>query len=205
MGIIMQNSKQLSVPGSSPRLWILNPDASQALYDCLKNSDKYCYVPYVFRAASGRSAGTFKVNGKSTFNGNSICCIQRNGTEVGGAIFAIKIPKRIYKKLYVEVEVTSATYTGWMKAYVSFCKSINMHTDGYPNDVFPGTKVTLVDDAATSEVINSQPGVKINSTDPLLLSAQTVEIDIPNTVDQDFYVGFYNCDRTITFRSIYLE
>lgn len=138
---------------------------------------------------------------KQSFGGSSLACIYRTGYQIGGAIIYKIIKGGTYKKLYVNVQVTSYG-TALPRASLTLSTVMSFASSGVPSTNIK--EIILVDTSKTPTQINSQEGVVINSTNSGLLSAQVVEVDVSD-IDEDFYVGFWNCDRNITIRSIYLE
>jgi hypothetical protein len=142
------------------------------------------------------------MGGSGSFNGSTLAVIQRGGYEVGGFFCSGKIPHGIYSKLYVYAQVTASSSGSYIRAKMCLSSALSFTSSGTPDNVLK--TITLVDASMTSSDINAQTGVTINSTDPALLSAQVVEVDISD-LTQDFYIGFWNCDRILMIRSIYLE
>lgn len=187
------------------KLWILNPDISDSIL-----TDNATQVSSGLRSFVGFSS-TIKDNATAGFPemgywgaygglGNK-GIIRRNGNNFGIVFVGPKIPHGKYKKLYVDCEVI-AYGNGYKEAAMYLCSNKTVNEYIQPTNSLKA--VTLVSQNMTSEEINAQEGVVINSTDPLLLSNQTVEIDLSN-IDTDFYFAFWNCERTVQIRSIYCE
>lgn len=183
------------------RYYILDPEVSDALYSSSSSSGMSAYIPYTAKIKTDASDGTPEMGAYTTFGGSSKAVIRRVGYQIGSVFCGTKIKGGKYKKLYMECEVLS--YSGsYYQAVVVLTSNKNVSSDAVPSDVIK--TVYLASAYKTVEQINNQEGVVINSTNNLLLSAQTVEVDISN-ITQDFYFAFWNCDRTVQFRSIYLE
>ena len=186
------------------RLYILDPDKADeqaGISTQTQGTGMASFIPYISKIQNDATMGTPNMGGKQTFGGSSQACIFRNGYEVGGVQCVQKIPHGVYKKLYVNCQVT-AYGTGWIKAYLSLSRSLGFTSSGTASNTIKS--IILVDNDKTSTEINNQTGVVINSTNSSLLSAQVVEVDV-SAITQDFYFGFWNCDRNIAIRSIYLE
>lgn len=193
---------EVTVNVPTNRLWLLNPDVSDGMVDVsVTNNFKY-FVPFLCKINNNNSGGNPNVGGRESFNGTSQAVIYRNGVDIGGFYVCNKIPTGKYSKLYVYVEVTASSSGSFQHANIMITSSLTFDQYGRPNNTIKD--VILASNSNTSEEINAQTGVTINSTDPLLLSAQVVEVDISG-ISQDFYVGFWNCDRNISIRSIYCE
>ena len=189
-----------------PRLWILNPDVSSAVFtdSNLYNSNRSSYVSYAYKVWNNDSASINQphFSDKTTFNNISDQpVIYRSGYEIGTIFFFGKIPKNLYTKLYVECEVTSYS-SGWKYVAINITSGFSLDSNCVP--VSPIKCIKLASESMTPADINNQSGVVIHSTDSLLLSAQTVEIDISDVTD-DFYISTSNCGRKLAIRSIYLE
>ena len=192
----------LSIPTGAQRLYIVDPEALDNINN--HGSALYTYtLPYFSKINNdvNTSNSVVKCNEMQSFDGRNVICLFRGGQEIGGAKINIRIPSGIYQKLYVNVMVT-AYETAQPLAYLQLSTSMSLSSNGLGDDVIKN--IILVSWAKTTEQINGQSGVKINSTDPLLLSAQTVEIDI-SAITSDFYFGFWNKDRNIAIRSVYAE
>jgi hypothetical protein len=102
-----------------------------------------------------------------------------------------KIPSQC-KRIEIDVEVPDGrTYE---YNYTRFCLVDNPIPTGLYgnwNTIYKTAHLTAYD--KTSEFINSQEGVTINSTTPYFLSKQTVVIDT-SSINNDFYIGFYTVD-----------
>lgn len=188
------------------RLYLLDPDVSDELYD-ITNAGQVSslirtFAPFVAKINNNNQSGYPEMGYWGAYGGQgNKCVLRRNGVEIGAVFIGHKIPHGVYSTLYVNCEVI-AYNNGYQHAEIWLSPDGSL--DAYCR---PGTSlktVTLVDKDKTAAEINAQTGVVITSTDPLLLSAQTVEIDISN-ISQDFYFAFWNCDRTVQIRSIYLE
>ena len=183
------------------RYYILDPEVSEALYSSSSSSGMSAYIPYTAKVKADASGGTPEMGAYTTFGGSYKAVIRRVGYQVGSVFCGSKIKGGKYKKLYMECEVLS--YSGsWYQAVVVLTPTKTVSSDAIPTGAIKTIYLASAD--KTVEQINSQTGVVINSTNNLLLSAQTVEVDISN-ITQDFYFAFWNCDRTVQFRSIYLE
>lgn len=136
--------------------------------------------------------------GVSTQDGKR--CWFRNGYGVTTDIIITKISAGVYRKLYVKARVW-VYGSGWQQAKVFLARSVAM-SNNQPSTAFK--TVVLASQDYTSEQINAQAGVVINSTVNNQLDYQTVEIDISG-VNEDFYVGFWNCDLNMYITDIYLE
>jgi hypothetical protein len=170
-----------------------------------RTSDDYAYIPYIHKSQNDRTSQIFKANGRSTFNGRPYtCAIQMSGSGIGAFAIADKIEAGIYNKLVVYAENTTASFTDWIKSYITLMTSPQFTNTAEPNPDYVIRNIALSDANLTVEQIMSQPGVKINITSNILLPTQYVEIDISN-ITQDFYVCVWNCDRTLKIRSVYLE
>jgi hypothetical protein len=181
------------------RLWLMNPDYADAMASASITRTLIAYFPYVTKIKANENAPV--VFGTTSFGGANKACAYRSGRQVSTTYCGIKIPHGVYSKLYVECQVT-ADGTGWLQARLALTSNLNFTYDAAPASILKG--IILVSDSSTSADINAQTGVVINSTDPLLLSAQTVEVDVSD-ISSDFYFAFWNCDRKIAIRSIYLE
>lgn len=145
--------------------------------------------------ADQHQLGNFSI---STQDGRQ--CWYRNGYGVTTNIIITKISAGLYRKLYVKARVW-VYGSGWQQAKVFLSRSVAM-SDNQPSTAFK--TVVLASQDYTPEQINAQAGVVINSTVNNQLAYQTVEIDISG-VNEDFYVGFWNCDLYMYITDIYLE
>lgn len=127
-------------------------------------------------------------------------CWFRNGYGVTTNIILKKISAGAYRKLYVKAKVWMYG-SGWRQAKVFLARSVAM-SGNQPSTAFK--TIVLASQDYTSAQINAQTGVVINSTSNNELAYQTVEIDISD-VNEDFYVGFWNCDLYMYITDIYLE
>lgn len=188
------------------RFWILNPDESDAMANVTSQSQANytsSFVPYLSKINQDDFSNDAKpvMGRKQSFGGSSLACIYRTGYQLGGAIIYKIIKGGTYKKLYVNVQVTSYG-TSYPRASLTLSNQVSFSNTGVPSSNIK--HIILADTSKTPAQINSQTGVTINSTDSGLLSAQVVEVDV-SAINEDFYIGFWNCDRNITIRSIYLE
>lgn len=200
------NSLVIDGDTGDKRFWILNPDESDAMANVSSQSQANytgSFVPYLSKINNDDFANDAKpvMGRKQSFGGSSLACIYRTGYQLGGVIIYKLIKGGTYKKLYVNVQVTSYG-TSYPRASLTLSNQLSFSGTGVPSSNLKG--ITLVDTSKTPAQINSQEGVVINSTDSGLLSAQVVEVDV-SAINEDFYVGFWNCDRNIAIRSIYLE
>ena len=186
----------VNVSGGSD-LWLLNPIKSEAM--CAATITGGSYTPCVYRIQDHDSGGYPNLATSVTFGDSTKAVIMRGGYRVGCLLFGEKILGGVYNKLYFECMVTSGGTGNYHEARIDITSDLAMSSGGIPTNILK--EVVLVSDSMTSEQINAQSGVVINSTDNLLLSAQTVEIDI-SSISTDFYVGFWNCDRSIYIRSV---
>lgn len=127
-------------------------------------------------------------------------CWYRGGYGVTTNIILKKISAGSYRKLYVKTRVW-VYGSGWQQAKVFLARSIAM-SNNQPSTAFK--TIVLASQDYTSAQINAQTGVVINSTSNNVLEYQLVEIDISD-VNEDFYVGFWNCDLYMYITDIYLE
>lgn len=127
-------------------------------------------------------------------------CWFRDGYGVTTNIILKKISAGSYRKLYVKARVW-VYGSGWQQAKVFLARSVAMSNNRPTTDF---KTVILASQDYTSAQINAQTGVVINSTSNNELAYQTVEIDISD-VNEDFYVGFWNCDLYMYITDIYLE
>lgn len=207
MGMIMQNGKQYGPVYSErpPRKWLINPSVMDEIFNAPRTRTDYVYIPYIHKAQNNRTSQIFKAYDRAEFNGvSNTCVVQMSGSAIGAFAIADKIEAGIYNKLVVYAENTTADYTDWIKSYITLMTSPQFTNTAEPNSDYVIRNIALSDMNLTVEQIMSQPGVKINITSNILLPTQYVEIDISDIV-QDFYVCVWNCDRTLKFRSIYLE
>lgn len=110
-----------------------------------------------------------------------------------------KIPKQC-KRIEIDVEVPNGrTYEYNMTQVKLVGNPIPTDLYGSWRPTYKTVRLTAYD--KTSEFINSQEGVTINSTTPYLLSKQTVSIDTSN-ITNDFYIGIYTIDAQAYFYEI---
>ena len=195
----IRSNKKGSGGGSTTKLWIFNPSEADAIK--VASAQTGAYIPYITQIKNASASGYPNMYGNTNFGGTTLNVIQRGGIEIGAVTIPIKVPHGIYDKLYANVQVV-ADGTSWLQAGIMLVSQISFDGNGKQTDVLK--EVTLVNNSKTSEWINSQSGVTINSTNPTLLSAQTVEVDISG-LTSDFYFGWWNCDRRVSFRSVYFE
>lgn len=198
------NSLVIDGDTGDKKLWILNPDESDAMVNVTSQSQvdyMAAFIPFISKIKEDSSKGTPVMGRKQLFGGSSLACIYRTGYQVGAVIFPKLVKSGTYKKLYVNVQVTYYG-TGYPRASLTLSRAMGFSSGGTPTGIIK--EIILVDTSKTPAQINSQTGVAINSTDSGLLSAQVVEVDV-SEINEDFYVGFWNCDRNIAIRSIYLE
>lgn len=189
------------------RLWILNPtdtDAAAAVSSQTQANYMSSFVSYISKINQDDLSNDSRpiMGRKQIFNGSSQACAFRGGYQIGGVIFSQKVVGSRYKKLYIYVQVTAYGTGTFQRAYITLSDIMGFLSDGRPSSIIKS--VILVDSSKTPAEINSQTDVVISSTNSSLLSAQVVEIDI-SEINEDFYIGFWNCDRNIAIRSIYLE
>lgn len=141
-----------------------------------------------------------QLNGFSLATQDNRKCWYRNGYGVTTNIILTKIGAGLYKKLCFKTRVW-VYGSGWQQAKVFLARSVEM-SGNQPTTAFK--TVVLASQDYTPEQINTQAGVVINSTANNQLAYQTVEIDISD-VNEDFYVGFWNCDLNMYITDIYLE
>ena len=177
--------------------WLLDPVKSEAM--CAATITGGSYTPCVYRIQDHDSGGYPNLATSVTFGDSTKAVIMRGGYRVGCLLFGEKILGGVYNKLYFECMVTSGGTGSYHEARIDITSDLGMSSGGIPTNILK--EVVLASDSMTSAQINAQSGVVINSTDNLLLSAQTVEIDISD-ISTDFYVGFWNCDRSIYIRSV---
>ncbi len=192
--------------GSSSRgYYILDPDVSDSILTATAaqvNRGLRSFVGFSSVINNNNTNGYPEMGYWGAYGGQgNLAVIRRGPTEMGIVFVGPKIEHGKYSTLYVNCEVL-AEGSGYMEAalYLSSDKTVNQYIQ--PTNSLKA--VTLVSQNMTSAEINAQPGVVINSTDPLVLSVQTVEIDI-SSISQDFYFSFWNCGRAVQIRSIYLE
>lgn len=187
------------------KLWILNPEVSDSILTANAsqvNSALRSFVGFSSTIKDNTTAGFPEMGYYGAYGGiGNKGVIRRNGNNFGIVFVGPIIPHGKYDKLYVDCEVL-AYGTGYQAAHIYLCEDKAVNEYIQPSNSLKS--VILVNQSMTSEEINSQEGVVINSTDPLLLAHQTVEIDISN-IDKDFYFAFWNCERTVQIRSIYCE
>ena len=145
-------------------------------------------------------AEKYQLNGFYISTQNGRRCWFRNGYGVTTNIIITKISAGLYRKLYVKAQVW-VYGAGWQQAKVFLSRSVAM-SGNQPSTAFK--TVVLASQDYTPEQINAQAGVVINSTANNQLAYQTVEIDISD-VNEDFYIGFWNCDLNMYITDIYLE
>lgn len=145
-------------------------------------------------------AGQFQLGNFGTSTQDGRQCWFRDGWGVTTNIIITKISAGLYRKLYIKARVW-VYGPGWQHAKVFLARSVAM-SGNQPSTAFK--TVVLASQDYTSEQINAQAGVVINSTANNQLAYQTVEIDISD-VNEDFYVGFWNCDLNMYITDIYLE
>lgn len=182
------------------KYWVLNPDVSDVMGSFSPTQNARYFFPYVCKIHNNATRNMV-TSENITFDGSSKACVYRDGYEIGCFFYGLKIPKHKYQKLYVECQVT-ASGTGWKQAHIVLTRDMSYTSDAVPSNTIKD--IALVDDSMTASQINSQTGVIINSTDSTLLSAQTVEVDVSG-IEEDFYIAFWNCDRRLALRRIYLE
>lgn len=187
------------------KLWILNPDVTDSILTANAtqvSSGLRSFVGFSSTIKDNTTAGFPEMGYWGAYGGlGNKGIIRRNGNNFGIVFVGPLIPHGKYKKLYVDCEVL-AYGNGYKEAAMYLCSNKTLDQNIQPTNALKA--VTLVSQSMTSDDINRQPGVVINSTDPLLLSQQTVEIDISN-ISTDFYFAFWNCERTVQIRSIYCE
>lgn len=187
------------------KLWILNPEITDSILTdnaTQVSSGLRSFVGFSSTIKDNIAAGFPEMGYWGAYGGiGNKGIIRRNGNNFGIVFVGPKIPHGKYKKLYVDCEVI-AYGNGYKEAAMYLCS--NKTVNEYIQPTNPLKAVTLVSQNMTSEEINAQEGVVINSTDPLLLTHQTVEIDVSN-IETDFYFAFWNCERTVQIRSIYCE
>ena len=177
--------------GTPSRETIIDPNIMTAIGSYNTNTVSKQYVPLISRTQSGTSSAA-EVSRNAVY---------RIGYFTGGFIFPQKIKAGDYSKIYADVEVTQYG-TGWRQCKLYLSSTFALQNSGDGGSIIK--TVWLATQDLTSEQINAQAGVIINSTSQYSLSRQVVEIDI-SSVNTDFYVGFFNCDENIWVYSLYLE
>lgn len=110
-----------------------------------------------------------------------------------------KIPKQC-KRIEIDVEVPNGrTYQYNMTQVKMVGNPIPTGIYGNWSPIYKTVHLTKYD--GTSEFINSQEGVTINSTTPYFLSKQTVVIDT-SSITNDFYIAIYTVDAQPYFYEI---
>lgn len=127
-------------------------------------------------------------------------CWYRNGYGVTVNIILTQISAGMYKKLCIKARVWEYG-SGWQQAKLFLSRSVEM-SGNQPTTAFK--TIVLASQDYTPAQINAQTGVVIHSEANNALAYQLVEIDISD-VNEDFYVGFWNCDLYMYITDIYLE
>lgn len=191
--------------GGTQRYYILDPDESDSILTTnMTQVDRRLrsFVGFSSVINNNNTNGYPEMGYWGAYGGQgNRAIIRRVPTEMGIVFVGPKIEHGKYSTLYVNCEVLSEG-SGYMEAalYLSSDKTVNQYIQ--PTNSLKA--VSLVSQNMTSAEINAQSGVVINSTNPLVLSVQTVEIDV-SSISQDFYFSFWNCGRAVQIRSIYLE
>lgn len=187
------------------KLWILNPDVTDSILTdnaTQVSNGLRSFVSYSSIIKDNQTSGYAEMGYYGAYGGlGNYGIIRRNGNNFGIVFVGALIPHGKYEKIYVDCEVL-AHGSGYQAATIYLCEDKAVNEYIQPSNRLKS--VVLVNQNMTSEEINSQEGVVINSTDPYLLSHQVVEIDISD-IDKDFYFAFWNCERTVQIRSIYCE
>jgi hypothetical protein len=188
------------------RFYIIDPNVMDTVYNAQTNYPYKLYSPFdivLYTDSSVASGGYDRVYHlyNKTHSNVTEKVISRNGFNMVSGRCLSKIKAGVYSKLYATVSVSSGYASNYMQAHIILCTN---PVGTRPNE-FNGTlkDISLVNNNMTDNAINTQPGVIISSSNKTL-ERQTVEIDISN-VTSDFYVCIWDCDRTVNYRSLYLE
>lgn len=199
------NTLYENIENIDSKLWILNPDVTDSILTTNAtqvNSALRSFVGFSSIIKDNQANGYPEMGYWGAYGGlGNFGIIRRVGSNFGIVFVGPLIPHGKYEKIYIDCEVL-AYGTGYQAATIYLCEDKAVNEYIQPSNRLKS--VVLVNQNMTAEEINNQEGVIINSTDPLLLSHQVVEIDISD-IDTDFYFAFWNCERTVQIRSIYCE
>ena len=188
------------------RYYILNPDVSDeilAINRAQVSSPTRAFAPFYAKINNNAQGGYPEMGYWGAYGGSgNAAVIRRTGYEIGSVFVGHKIPHGVYSKLYMNCEVLADSSNTYRHAEIWLSPDGSL--DQYSRPSASLKTVVLVSEDMTAAQINAQTGVTITSTDPLVLATQTVEVDISG-ISQDFYFAFWNCNRVVQIRSIYLE
>ena len=182
--------------GESNELILLDSDMLDDIGPSVNTFDLTFIMPYLFKM----SLGVTYTSMPKIFNLNNVYYFGRDYYKIASIINPIKVESGKYKKLVCDVQVINDGSSD-KQAKIFFTDTFSFDEVARPLNNLK--EIVLVSKDKTSEEINNQSGVVINSTTPTELARQTVEINIEDLTD-DFYIGFWNVDVSIYFRSIKL-
>ena len=173
---------EVNIPSNIGTHYILNPAWSRKVAVSLGSGRIYQLAPYI-AYVEGSTSYNYKVE-NVTVDGVSTPCIRRNPAYYGGYIsFAEPIPADA-NKLFVQIQYQEQSSNYGRNGQLVLNTAFN--AGGTTEKT-----IHFVNSSMTIEAINSQTGIKINSTNNKALAMQVVEIDISG-LSNDVYLRFYD-------------
>lgn len=182
----------------SKDFFILDPDVLEDLGSVISHYNFGTPLPYLYTTNASFDSSVLP---KVILINSEYYAFQRSDYGISTTYFSNLIESGKYNKLICDVEVVAGE--GSYK-HADIVLTSELTTDAYSRPTNIIKDIILCSADKTSEEINEQTGVVINSITPTALTRQLVEIDISD-INNDFYFGFWNCDEIIRFVSIKLE
>lgn len=183
--------------GIIPIMYLINPDELD-VYNGITYKDYGLPASIGLKVYQSDSSRYFNI-ATHIFNAQSVSCLHRPKTQLGGLTFLSKISQGKYSKIYIRLCVENADSSS--RSYLGISETGGTNNDGWGAS---GLKtVYFTDSRMTTAEINAQSGVNINSSSNITLSEQLVEIDISD-ISTDFFITLTSWWCEIFIREIYL-
>lgn len=178
--------------------FILDPDVLEDLGPITSNYHFSTPLPYLY---STNASFDHTVLPKIILINSEYYVFQRSDYGIATTYYSNLIEAGKYNKLICDVEVVPASGS-YKHADIVLTSELTIDSVSRPTNIIKDFILCSAD--KTSEEINEQTGLVINSVTPTELTRQIIEIDISD-INENFYFGFWNCDEIIRFVSIKLE
>ena len=187
-----------------PPLKIIDHTISQH-YNAVSNKYTQSYLqtglPPLAIKAYRDTTSVFPRIANSQFDGVSTPSLYKPSGALTGMIFLQAVDKA-YKKLYIKAK-SAVKVSGQSSSILLAIGSANMafNADGWLTDA--EKSVALASSDYTAEQIMAQENLSIVSSDPALLSEQTIVYNIPDATN-DYYIGLTAWNQEIYICDMYL-
>lgn len=178
--------------------FIIDPDVLEDLGSVLSNYNFGTPLAYIYKTNTSFDSSVLP---KIILINSDYYAFQRSDFGIATTYFSNLIVGGKYNKLICDVEVVDGSGS-YKHADIVLTSELTVDSVSRPTNIIKDYILCSAD--KTSEEINEQTGIVINSVTPTELTRQIIEIDISD-INEDFYFGFWNCDETIRFVSIKLE